>query len=379
MALTCKVAFVYDDAMKEYDFGPSHPLRPIRLRMTYELAKALGLFEKGLQEFSPRLASDAEVGLFHDSTYIELIKKMSKTGQGFLDLGDTPAFKGCYEASCRSVGASLDAADLVMNGKANHGMNISGGLHHAHRDRASGFCIFNDPAVTIAYLREKYDFKRILYLDVDAHHGDGVMYGYYDDASLLDIDFHEDGHYLFPGTGSVSEIGEGAGEGLKVNVPLPPGTTDKPYLSAFHRIVPPLVRNYKPEFILIQSGADAHANDLLAHLWITISTYGEVVETMHQLAHEICEGRLVAFGGGGYQPANVARSWVTISAKLSGAELPAQTPDAWRRSYAAAVSASAPRLMRDQIPEASADIARRIDSIVKELEGRIPGLKGGRD
>ncbi len=373
--MTCKVAFVYGDAMKEYDFGPTHPLRPIRLRVTYDLIKSLGLFEQGLVESPPRLASDEEVGLFHQPDYIQLIKQVSKTGQGLLDIGDTPAFKGCYEASCRTVGASLDAVDLVMKGEAQHGMNISGGLHHAHRDRASGFCIFNDPAVTVAYLREKYGFKRLMYLDIDAHHGDGVMYGYYDQDSLLDVDFHEDGRYLFPGTGFTYETGEGAGEGLKVNVPLPPGTTDEPYLEAFRGLVPALVRAYKPEFILVQCGADAHANDLLAHLWITTETYGQVLETMHQLAHEICDGRIVAFGGGGYHPANVARSWATVAGRLAGVKLLDETPAEWRKSYAKALSASAPKFMREKVEHSTSDIKHRVAQVMSELEQRIPALK----
>lgn len=362
--------------MKEYDFGPTHPLRPIRLRLTYDLIKSLGLFEQGLVESPPRLASDEEVGLFHQPDYIQLIKQVSKTGQGLLDIGDTPAFKGCYEASCRTVGASLDAVDLVMKGEAQHGMNISGGLHHAHRDRASGFCIFNDPAVTVAYLREKYGFKRLMYLDIDAHHGDGVMYGYYDQDSLLDVDFHEDGQYLFPGTGFAYEIGEGPGEGLKVNVPLPPGTTDEPYLEAFRKLVPTLARSYKPEFVLVQCGADAHANDLLAHLWITTETYSQVLETMHRLAHEICDGRIVAFGGGGYHPANVARSWATVSAKLAGAQIPAETPEMWRRTYTAALSSSAPKMMREPVGKATTDIKRRVSETVKDIQKRIPSLQG---
>jgi acetoin utilization protein AcuC len=373
--LTCQVTFVYGDSLKEYDFGPEHPLRPARLQLTRELISSLGLFNNALLEKPPRIATYDEVALFHDPKYIDFVKEMSKTGLGLLDVGDTPAFRDCYRATCRVVGASLEAIDAVMKGGPQHAMNIAGGLHHAHRNRASGFCIFNDPGVSIAYLRHKFGVKRSMYLDIDVHHGDGVMYGYYKDGSLLDIDFHEDGRYIFPGTGFVHEVGELEGTGLKVNLPLPPGTTDAPYLEAFKDIVPTLVREYKPEFILVQCGADAHANDLLGHLWLTTETYGSVLEIMHQLAHEICNGRIVAFGGGGYHPANVARSWATVAAKLSGADLPQEIPRSWREIYASTVHASAPKLLKEPVGKASAEVTRHITNVVRDVRKCIPEFK----
>jgi len=315
--------------------------------------QATGLLKSSnVKVVEPRVASHEELRLFHDQDYLDLVKSADKTGTGFLDNGDTPAFKGCYQASALATGASLRAVELVMSGEVAYAMNISGGLHHAHPGRASGFCIFNDPAISIAYLKKKYGLKRILYLDVDAHHGDGVMYGFYSDGGVLNIDFHEDGRHLFPGTGSTDETGEGAGAGYKINVPLPPFTDDEPYLSSFREIVPNAVRKYNPEILLLQCGADAHANDLLAHLQLTTKSYVEVVKVARELAQEVAEGRLVVFGGGGYNPANVARAWTLVAASLVDLPMPAASPQVWQKLFEALVGEAAPK------------------SIVSEGEGR---------
>ena len=315
--------------------------------------QATGLLKSSnVKVVEPRVASHEELRLFHDQDYLDLVKGADKIGTGFLDNGDTPAFKGCYQASALATGASLRAVELVMSGEVAYAMNISGGLHHAHPNRASGFCIFNDPAISIAYLKKKYGLKRILYLDVDAHHGDGVMYGFYSDGGVLNIDFHEDGRHLFPGTGSTDETGEGAGAGYKINVPLPPFTDDEPYLSSFREIVPDAVRKYRPEILLLQCGADAHANDLLAHLQLTTKSYVEVVKVARELAQEVAEGRLVVFGGGGYNPANVARAWTLVAASLVDLPMPAASPQVWQKLFEALVGEAAPK------------------SIVSEGEGR---------
>jgi len=280
-----------------------------------------------------RAATRDEILLFHEESYVKLVEQYSKKGAGLLDTGDTPAFKGCYEATSLVVGASLVGADMVMSGALVHSFNPSGGLHHAHPDRASGFCIFNDPAITIAYLKSKYHLKRLLYLDIDAHHGDGVMYGYYDDPTVLDIDFHESGNFLFPGTGFPDEIGKGEAKRLKLNIPLPPSTGDQAYLEAFREIVPGTVRDFKPEIILVQCGADAHADDKLAHLRLTTNVYSEVVSEMHKLAHELCNGRLLLFGGGGYTLTNVPRVWTIAFATLAGKSLDDGIPPDWARQF----------------------------------------------
>ncbi|WP_455286146.1 acetoin utilization protein AcuC [[Eubacterium] cellulosolvens] len=372
-----RLAYVYSDEFLKYDFGRGHPLKPIRLKLAYELSRAKRLFkDQTITVLPPRVASEEEVRLFHSEDYVNLVKKLSKVGHGLLDLGDTPAFKGVYEVSAMTVGASLNAIDAVMNGRADHGMNISGGLHHAHEDRASGFCVFNDPAVSIVYLKEKYHLKKVMYMDMDAHHGDGVMYGFYADAGVLDVDFHEDARYLFPGTGYTSETGEKEGEGLKVNIPVPPGTGDEVYLTGFREIVPTLVRAYKPEFILVQCGADSHADDLLAHLKLTTQTYEEIITTLHRLAHEVASGRMVAFGGGGYDPANVARCWTVVAAALGEIQPTNEIPSEWKSLYRQSTGRSPPDSLRSEAPRGydSESGAVQMRKNIQDLRRRIPLL-----
>ena len=375
--LSHRLAYVYSDDFLKYDFGPGHPLTPIRLKLTYELSRAKGLFEdQRVKIISPRIATEEEVRLFHSEEYVNLVKRMSKSGHGLLDLGDTPAFKGVYEASAMTVGATLDAVDAVMNGQTDHGVNISGGLHHAHEDRASGFCVFNDPAVAVAYLKKKYGLSRVMYFDMDAHHGDGVMYGFYTDPGVLDVDFHEDGRFLFPGTGFTFETGEKAGEGFKANIPVPPGTGDEPYLTGFREIVPALVRAYKPEFIIAQCGADSHTDDLLAHLQLTTRTFEENIATLHKLAHEVASGRIVAVGGGGYNPANVARCWTVVAATLSEIHMTNEIPSEWKSYFRRVAGMTSPDSLRSEPPR-DYDPERGADEIrkgVEDLRKRIPLL-----
>ncbi len=377
--MTQTLGVVYSDAFQQYDFGPTHPLKPTRLKLTYELMKAINLLSSpNVKVSEPREASREELLLFHDEKYVDLIEDVSKSGKGFLDLGDTPAFGGCYGASALAVGASLSAVDLVMSGKVTHAMNIAGGLHHAHPSRASGFCIFNDPAVSIAYLKKKYALEKILYLDVDAHHGDGVMYGFYSDAGVLDIDFHEDGHHLFPGTGFTDEIGEGKASGTKINIPLSPLTGDGLYMKLFREIVPAAVRKYRPEMLLLQCGADAHANDLLAHLQLTTKAYSEVAKIVTELAHEVAGGRLVVFGGGGYNLANVARTWTAVASTLVDYTPPRTVPRDWQRLFEALVGEKAPESVSSE-GETKAELSnavmlRQTAEILRDLKRRIPYL-----
>ncbi len=377
--MTQTLGIVYSERFQQYDFGPTHPLKPTRLKLTYELMKAIGLLSaQNVEVLSPRDASRNDLLLFHHEDYIEHVKQMSAVGTGYLDMGDTPVFKGCYESSALATGASLTAVDSVMSGKVSHAMNISGGLHHARPDRASGFCIFNDPAISIAHLKKKYGLERILYLDVDAHHGDGVMYGFYSDPAVLDIDFHEDGRHLFPGTGYTRELGEGKAAGLKVNVPLSPFADDSTYLDLFRKIVPPAVRNYRPQMLLLQCGADSHANDLLAHLQITTRTYRQVVQAAHDLANEVANGRLVVFGGGGYNVANVARTWTAAACVLANYEPPQATPSNWRKMFEALVGEKAPERM-DSDDEAKPQLLQNSPTsqgadILQDLKSRIPLL-----
>ena len=375
--MSLRLAYVYGDNFLKYDFGPDHPLTPIRLKLTYELSRAKGLIDdQNIIVLPPRVATEEEVRLFHTEEYVGLVKRMSKAGHGLLDQGDTPAFKGVYEASAMTVGATLDAVDAVLKGQADHGMNISGGLHHAHENRASGFCVFNDPAVAIAYLKKKHHLERIMYFDMDAHHGDGVMYGFYADSGVLDVDLHEDGRYLFPGTGFTFETGEKGAEGLKINIPVLPGTGDDPYLTGFREIVPPLVRAYKPEFIIVQCGADSHADDMLAHLRLTTRTYEEIITTLHKLAHEVASGRIVAVGGGGYNPANVARCWTLIAASLLEVHPSNDVPDEWKNSLRRSTGLTPPKTLRSEPSQDdnSETGAEQVRKNIEDLRKRIPIL-----
>lgn len=377
LAMASRTAFIYSDALLDYDFGVSHPLRPERLNLTFELIKAQGTLDlNNVSVVKPRAADSSELLLFHKERYIEVVRRLSEIGRGFLDSGDTPAYKRCYESSMLLVGASLTAVDLVIRNEVEHAFNPVGGLHHAHPDRASGFCIFNDPALCIAHLKKKYGLRRIMYLDIDAHHGDGVMYGFYSDPSVMDIDFHEDGRYLFPGTGFTSETGEGEGKGYKVNIPVPPFTYDQPYLDAFREIVPRLTRAYKPEIILMQCGADSHANDLLAHLDLTTHAYEEIVSKMHQLAHEVCNGKLVLFGGGGYNLGNAVRCWTIAFNELAEANPREEIPEEWLKLYRNLEGGESHRFLHDkpELRKRDEEISKHIAWIVDDLQKRIPML-----
>jgi acetoin utilization protein AcuC len=367
-----RTTLLYSEKFLDYNLGPLHPLRPIRVKLTHDLIQSKGLLNGDTVKITtPRIASEEEILLFHEKEYVRLVQKYSERGSGFLDAGDTPAFKGCFEATSLVVGASLQGCDDIIRGKFDHAFNPSGGLHHAHPERASGFCIFNDPAVCISYLKTKYKLKRLVYLDIDAHHGDGVMYGFYNDPSVLDIDFHESGKYIFPGTGFPNEIGEKEAKGLKLNIPLPPGTGDQAYLKAFRKLVPDIVRRFRPEIILVQCGADGHAEDRLAHLRLTTNTYREIVSEMHSLAHELCEGRLLLFGGGGYTLANVPRVWTVAFATLAGVRLDNAIPEGWSREFSRLAGEDPPSDLHDEPTNDDSKTSDEVDNAIGELASYI--------
>lgn len=310
-----QVLLVSGDKIARYGFGDGHPFGPDRHGVFLEEVKAAGL-EGGLRRAEPRMATREELETFHAPQYIDLVMERSQTGQGFLDAGDTPAFRGVFEAASHVVGATLVAVDAVMAGEARRAFIPIAGLHHAARGAAAGFCVFNDCAIAIERLRRRHGLKRIAYVDIDAHHGDGVFYGYVGDPDVLIADIHEDGRHLYPGTGAAEETGTGSAVGTKLNLPLPPGAGDVAFYAAWERIEV-FLRAGKPEFILLQCGADSLAGDPLTHLGLSEHAHGHAARRLCVLAGEFGHGRVVAMGGGGYNRRNLAKAWTQVVQALA--------------------------------------------------------------
>lgn len=336
-----KTAFIHSNDYLNYNFNDDHPFNQKRIAMTIDLLRMMNLLEDN-DFVAPRMAEDDELALIHDRQYIEVVKEAGHAEQtpaiaASFGIGteDCPAFVNMHEATALAVGGTLRAAELVMSGEYRHAVNLAGGLHHGFRGRASGFCIYNDCSVAIAYLRQKYD-ARVLYIDTDAHHGDGVQWAFYDDPNVLTLSFHETGKYLFPGTGNITERGDGQGYGFSVNVPLDAFTEDDSWLEAYHKVLPTVARGFKPDIIVTQNGCDAHTFDPLTHLSTTMRIYQEIPRLARDLADELCDGRLIATGGGGYDIWRVVpRAWGLLWTELSGQHVPQDTriPQAWIDKY----------------------------------------------
>lgn len=334
-----KVGLIFTEDYNKYDFGEDHPLRPLRLELTFSLLKKLGLLDnERLEIISPRSCVKEELEMVHSAEYIEIIRKLSENPEDRkvqpylygLGPGDNPVFKGMYEASLLVCGASLTAAEKVWNSDSiNIAFNPGGGLHHAVKNRASGFCIFNDIAVAIKHLKKLKSDIRIAYLDIDCHHGDGIQWLFYDDPNVLKIDFHEDGRFLFPGTGSVNERGKGEGEGYTLNFPLLPGTSDKMYLKLFRACVPKILQAYKPDILFTQLGVDTYYKDPLAQMGLSISAYRDLAQAIKTCAKDYCQNKWVAFGGGGYLMTVVPRAWSLFLAKMLEVDLENELPEDW--------------------------------------------------
>ncbi|HEY7355339.1 MAG TPA: acetoin utilization protein AcuC, partial [Ktedonobacterales bacterium] len=341
------VIFVHDPQLGQYNFGPEHPLRPRRHLLLVDLLETTGLLQLDSQDvLTQQEASREELLLVHSAPYIDAVERLSAPGgagevDGFtgkptlnpelygFEMGDNPIFEGMHSVSARVVGGTLAAARAVMAGKARHAFNPTGGLHHAMRDRASGFCIYNDAAVAIAALLREYE-ARILYVDFDGHHGDGVQWAFYDEPDVMTVSFHETGRYLFPGTGDVLELGQGAGRGFSVNIPVDAYTEDGSWLEAVQALLPSLVESFRPDLIVSQHGCDTHTWDPLTHLALTTRAAAAQARLTHDLAHEHCQGRWLALGGGGYDIYRVVpRAWALVWSELAGRPLPEQIPAAW--------------------------------------------------
>ena len=344
----------WDDRLIGYDFGPDHPLAPIRVELTIALARAFGVLDADNVEILPvEHATDDELTLVHTPGYIDAVRTAGTTLRADIAHGlgtsDDPLFTGMHEATSLVAGATLAVARAVHDGRHEHGVNVAGGLHHAMASLASGFCIYNDPAIAIAWLLEQ-GVQRIAYVDIDVHHGDGVQAAFWNDPRVLTISLHESGRTLFPGTGFPDEIGGPDAEGYAVNVALPAGTGDNGWLRALHAVALPLVRAFRPEFLLTQHGCDSHALDPLANLLVTVDGQRRAHAALHALAHEVCAGRWIATGGGGYELVRVVpRTWTHLLAEAAGRPIDpdTETPEGWRDFVLSRSGVHAPTRMTD--------------------------------
>jgi len=327
-----RAAFLYDERQSRHVLREDHVLQPNRLQLTYELLQCYGAFDDSLL-VAPRVADEGELLSFHTRDYVAAVKSLSlgesrfnAATYNFFEEGDNPPYEGMYEVAAMTVGASLVAVELVGGGQVDVAFNISGGLHHAQPGYASGFCVFNDVVIAILSLVKRG--LRVAYVDIDAHHADGVQRAFYESDRVLNISSHEWGRYLFPGTGGVSEMGKGAGTGYSVNLPFFPYTDDHIYLWAFREIVPPLVERFKPDILVTQLGCDTHYLDPLTHFVLSTEGYTEVVKELRALAP-----KWIAVGGGGYEMGVVARAWTLAYGVMVERDWPDEIPAAFQQRY----------------------------------------------
>ena len=362
--MTCTLHVSWEEELADYDFGPQHPLDPIRVRLTIELARAFGVLSRdGVTLAGAAPATDAELQLVHDPDYIAVVKAAGAMASGSgappvdavtllrhgLGTDDDPVFGQMHEASALVAGATLAAARAAWSGSVQHAASIAGGLHHAMRGNASGFCIYNDPAIAIAWLLEQ-GAERIAYVDIDVHHGDGVQAAFWNDPRVLTISLHQHPATLFPGTGRPTETGGVSAEGFAVNVALPAGTRDAGWLRALHAVVPQLLRQFRPQILVSQHGCDTHWSDPLANLQVTVDGQRAAHAAVHKLAHEVADGRWLLTGGGGYQLVQVVpRTWTHLLAEASGhpVEPGSPTPASWREFVGQVTAEPPPELMTE--------------------------------
>jgi len=305
---------VAGERLARYGFGEGHPFGTDRHAAFYREFEARGL-DRRVRIMPTREASREELLSFHSPRYLDLLRERSVSGQGYLDGGDTPAFRGVYEAAADVVGATLLATDLIMSGQVRRGFVPIAGLHHASRTGAAGFCVLNDCGVAIEILKRRHGLARVAYVDIDAHHGDGVFYAFEDDPAVVFADLHEDGKYLYPGTGAAHETGRGSAAGTKLNIPLPPGADDAAFAEAWPAVIAHL-EAFEPEFILLQCGADSIAGDPITHLRFSARVHRTAARDLKALAERLGHGRLLATGGGGYHRGNLAEAWTGVVESL---------------------------------------------------------------
>jgi acetoin utilization protein AcuC len=362
-------ALIWRPDLADYDLGDHHPLNPLRLTLSVELMEAYHLLSAETV-VEPRLATERELFLVHAPGYVEAVREASDwaaTGlQQGMGLGteDNPIYPGMHDVAALTCGASIVAVEEVLSGRRKRTFSIAGGMHHAHRGRAAGFSIFNDPAVAIAAARAQRPDLKVLYIDIDAHHGDGVQEAFLGLADVMTVSIHESGIHAFPGTGFPSEMGYDAGCGYAVNVPMPIDATDECFQLAFDRVLAPLARAFGPDVIVAQLGADAHHDDPQTDLGLTLPGYRALVTGIIGLADELCDGRLAALGGGGYHIVEVVPlAWTWVMATLLGVELADEVPESWRDHVRALLGGEPPRSLgaHDRYELAPAQAARALE------------------
>lgn len=306
------LGLVYGKELLSYDFGPDHVMNSKRLQAFFKALESSGLHSNDrIILIKPRMASVEDIALYHDKKYIDFVKEMSIEGTGLLDHGDTPAFPGVFEAASYVVGSTLAAFEAVIENRVSYSMNPMGGLHHARRGRAAGFCVFNDIGVLIEKARRRYGLRRILYVDLDAHHGDGVMYDYYDDPDICIVDFHENGRYLYPGTGFEGETGGGAAAGTKLNLLLKPGASDEEFKGKMEK-AKHFISQKTFELTILQAGVDSITGDPITHLNLSAYAHLSMLSFLKELSSKSVIGPLIVLGGGGYNLNNIAEVWTKI-------------------------------------------------------------------
>jgi acetoin utilization protein AcuC len=384
MACTLRVA--WDERLAAYDFGADHPMAPVRVELTIELARAFGLFAgAGVSVERPAPATDVQLEMVHVQRYISAVRLAGgpDPDSSVLSFGlgtqDNPVFHGMHDASALVAGATLAAARAVWTGAARHGASIAGGLHHAMRASASGFCVYNDPAIAIAWLLLA-GAERVAYVDIDVHHGDGVQAAFYNDPRVLTISLHEHPATLWPGTGLPSETGGPGAQGSAVNVALPAGTRGTGWLRAFHAVVPPLLQAFRPQILVSQHGCDTHWLDPLADLQLSIDAQRAAGAAIHELAHQVADGRWLLTGGGGYELLWVVpRTWAHLLAEAAGCPIDpgARIPAAWREYAFRRTGRRAPERMTEGAEvqyirfESGYDPADRLDQAIVATRAAI--------
>jgi acetoin utilization protein AcuC len=372
-----KLAYPYSDTLLGYEFKEEHPLKPDRLKLTYLLSKGVGLIDK-INLIEPQSATKDEIAMFHSTEYIDAVIRVGKTlgieARYGLGIPDNPVFPGIYDTAARYVGATLQGMRAIIDGASN-AFCISGGLHHASKSEASGFCIFNDIVLAIKLLQKKKSCK-VLYFDFDAHHGDGVQNAFYRSKDVLTISVHQTGKTLFPGTGFVYEAGGGEGMGYSINVPLVPGASSLELIRVYDELIEPIFESFKPNLLVTQLGVDAHYLDPLANLAYTSYGYETVVRRLRDMSNDICDIGWLALGGGGYDPVNVARLWTLFLSIILDEKIPSKLPEDFRQICNSMGYTKIPESFRDkdevvQLYFSQEQIALDLDRTIRKIKETV--------